>query len=137
MPFTTVDLHAGAYTADERRAISDALHEAMIEALGIPEDDRIHAFHEFGADTLFHSDVMFTIPRTDRMIFVTFSFNVRSAGAKARLFDTVVEHLGRTAGVGPDEVMIRVLETAKENWWASGRTVDPATGYDSRMAVVE
>jgi hypothetical protein len=24
-------------------------------------------------------------------------------------------------------------ETARENWWAAGRVVDPATGYDERM----
>lgn len=109
----------------------------MIEALAIPEDDRIHFFHELPEGSMFHDEVMFGRTRSSRLIFVTFSFNVRTAATKSVLFDTVVRHLDETAGVHPDEVILRVLETAKENWWASGRTVDPATGYDSRMTVVE
>lgn len=45
MPFTTSELR-DATTVEQRTAISDAIHTAMIEVLGIPEDDRFHVFHE-------------------------------------------------------------------------------------------
>ncbi|MFD4343526.1 hypothetical protein ACFWQ6_01360 [Streptomyces coelicoflavus] len=32
--------------------------------------------------------------------------------------------------------MLMAVETARENWWAAGRTVDPVTGYDARMTDV-
>jgi len=137
MPFTTIELHEGAFDPAERKTISDAIHDAMIESLAIPSDDRIHFFHELPEGSLFHDDTMFGRPRSSRLMFITFSFNVRKAATKSALFDCVLRHLEVTAGVHADEVVFRVLETAKENWWASGREVDPVTGYDARMTAVE
>jgi phenylpyruvate tautomerase PptA (4-oxalocrotonate tautomerase family) len=137
MPFTTIEMHQGAYTPAQRQDISNALHDAMIEALAVPVDDRLHFFHELPEGSIFHDDTIFGRPRSSRLMFVTFSFNVRRAETKQALFDCAVRHLDKTAGVHEDEVVFRVLETAKENWWGSGRTVDPVTGYDSRMTVVE
>lgn len=129
-------MHQGTFTQKQREAISDAIHHAMIEALAIPQDDRMHFFHELPEGSIFHDDVIFGKPRTNRLIFITFSFNNRTADTKNALFESVVRHLERTAGVNRDEVILRVIETAKENWWGSGRSVDPKTGYDSRMTTV-
>lgn len=133
MPFTTIEMHEGVYTPQQRRAISDAIHDAMIETLAIPKDDRIHFFHELPAGSIFHDDVMFAKPRTERLFFLTFSFNDRSAQLKNALYESTVRHLAETAGVNSDEVVMRIVETASENWWADGRSIDPETGYDTRM----
>ncbi len=68
-------------------------------------------------------------------MFITLSFNQRPAEQKERLFAAVVQQLEGRAGVTRDQVVMRILETASENWWASGRVVNPATGYDERMDV--
>ncbi|OZC74692.1 hypothetical protein CH274_22045 [Rhodococcus sp. 06-418-5] len=136
MPFTTIELHEGSYDAQQREAISDAIHDAMIETLAIPEDDRIHFFHVLPRGSIFHERVMFGVPRTERLFFLTFSFNTRSARLKNALYESTVRHLAATAGVQSDEVVIRIVETASENWWAEGRSVDPETGYDTRMTNV-
>ncbi|AMM19738.1 hypothetical protein AX769_05735 [Frondihabitans sp. PAMC 28766] len=136
MPLTSIDIHEGAYSAQDRKAISDALHQAMKDVLRIPEDDRLHVFYEHPEATMFHDNVIFGAPRDERLMFVTFSFNDRDAKTKEKLFATAVERLTEIAGVRPEDVMFRVLETAKANWWGFGRTLDPATGYDSRMTVV-
>lgn len=135
MPLISIDLHEGATTAAQRRTISEALHAAMREVLGIPADDRFHIFTEHPEGTMFHEDVAFGIPRDERTMFISLSFNERTAEEKNRLYAAVVDHLGRDAGVGRDQVLMRVIETANENWWASGRIVDPATGYDERMSL--
>ena len=31
--------------------------------------------------------------------------------------------------------MLVVLETARENWWAAGRVVNPDTGYDEQVTL--
>ena len=136
MPFTTIEMHEGAYTAQQRKVISDAIHDAMIETLAIPEDDRIHFFHVLPEGSVFHDHVMFGKPRTERLFFLTFSFNMRSAELKEALYRSTVRHLAATAGVSSDEVVMRVVETASENWWADGREVDPETGFDTRMTNV-
>jgi phenylpyruvate tautomerase PptA (4-oxalocrotonate tautomerase family) len=133
MPLTTIDLHAGTTTPEQRKAISDGIHSAMIEVLGIPADDRFHVFHELPAGSMFHEDIVFGLPRTNHLMFVTLSFNHRAAEQKDALYATLVRRLGEHAGITPEDVVIRVLETASENWWARGRTVNPDTGYDQRM----
>ncbi|MFE5600822.1 tautomerase family protein [Streptomyces coelicoflavus] len=61
------------------------------------------------------------------------SFNERGAEQKAELFRAIVDNLRLRAGVPAEDVMLMAVETARENWWAAGRVVDPATGYDARM----
>jgi phenylpyruvate tautomerase PptA (4-oxalocrotonate tautomerase family) len=133
MPLTTIDVHEGATTPERRQAISDALHSAMQNVLDIPADDRFHVFTEHPAGTMFHEGVVFGIPRDENLMFITFSFNNRSVEQKERLYAAVIRELEGRAGVTRDQVLIRVLETASENWWASGRVVNPATGFDERM----
>ncbi len=60
----------------------------------------------------------------------------RGAEQKAELFRAIVDNLRLRAGVPAEDVMLMAVETARENWWAAGRTVDPVTGYDARMTDV-
>lgn len=136
MPLIDIYLQQGVTTAGQRRAVSDAIHAAMVETLAIPDDDRFHFFHEFPQGSLFHDDVVFGLPRSERLMCITLSFNIRTAETKSALFESLVKHLREIAGVPREDVAFRVLETARENWWAAGRVVDPATGYDERMTSV-
>lgn len=133
MPLIDIYLHEGVTTPDQRKAISDAIHAAMVETLGIPDDDRFHFFHEFPEGSVFHEDVVFGLPRSERLMCITLSFNVRTAETKSALFESLVKHLQDLAGVPREDVAFRILETARENWWAAGRVIDPNTGYDERM----
>ena len=135
MPLTSIDIHEGVYSAQKRQAISDALHQAMKEELGIPDDDRLHVFYEHPDATMFHDDLIFGVPRDERLMFVTFSFNLRDASTKEKLFATAIDRLREIADVGPEDVMFRVIETESANWWGFGRTLNPATGYDARMNI--
>jgi phenylpyruvate tautomerase PptA (4-oxalocrotonate tautomerase family) len=136
MPLIDIYVHQGATTREQRKTISDALHAAMVETLSIPDDDRFHFFHEFPDGSVFHDDVVFGVPRSTRLMCVSLSFNGRSADTKKALFDALVRHLHDEAGVPPEDVAFRIVETARENWWAAGRVVDPRTGYDERMASI-
>lgn len=133
MPLITIELMTGT-TVEHRKAISDGIHEAMQEILDIPDDDRFHVFHELSEGNLVHEPVVFGIPRTTgRMLLITLSFNERSPEQKNALFAALIRRLEEHAGVRRDEVLLRVLETARENWWGDGRVVNPETGYDERM----
>lgn len=136
MPLIDIYLHQGFTTPDQRKAISDALHAAMVETLAIPDDDRFHYFHEFPEGSAFHEGVVFGIPRSKRLMCITLSFNDRTAETKSTLFESLIQHLQEDAGVPPEDVAFRILETARENWWAAGRVVDANTGYDERMTSI-
>lgn len=57
MPLTTIELRRGTST-DFRRRVSGAIHTAMTEVLGIPDDDRFHVFHELDEGSMLHEPVL-------------------------------------------------------------------------------
>lgn len=132
MPLINVYLRQGT-TPEYRRDVSSALHKAMVDVLKVPQDDQFHVFHEVTPDNFVIQPVAFGLPRGERTMFVQLSFNQRTAEQKKELFRAIVDNLRRFAGVPEEDVMIVVFETARENWWAAGRVIDPDTGYDARM----
>ncbi|MFF0591204.1 tautomerase family protein [Streptomyces sp. NPDC003781] len=135
MPLISISLRTGT-TPEYRRLVSEALHESMVDVLGIPRDDQFHVFHEVPEDNFVMQPVVFGIPRSRRTLFIQLYFNERGAEQKAELFRAIVANLRLRAGVPEEDVMLVAVETARENWWAAGRVVDPATGYDQRMTGV-
>ncbi|MEU8731032.1 tautomerase family protein [Streptomyces tendae] len=135
MPLISISLRKGT-TPEYRRLVSEALHASMVDVLKIPRDDQFHVFHEVTDDNFVMQPVVFGIPRSRRALFIQLSFNERSAAQKAELFRAIVDNLRLRAGVPEEDVMLMAVETARENWWAAGRVVDPATGYDERMTDV-
>ncbi|MGW1289387.1 tautomerase family protein [Streptomyces sp. NPDC001118] len=135
MPLINVYLRQGT-TPEYRRDVSSALHKAMVDVLKVPQDDQFHVFHEVTPDNFVMQPVVFGLPRGERAMFIQLSFNQRTAEQKKELFRAIVDNLGRFAGVPEEDVMIVVFETARENWWAAGRVINPDTGYDARMTDV-
>ncbi|GEB48354.1 tautomerase family protein [Streptomyces cacaoi] len=132
MPLINVHLRRGT-SPEHRRNVSSALHKAMVDVLRIPDDDQFHVFHEVSPDNFHMQPVVFGLRRTERTMFIQLSFNHRPAEQKAELFRAIVENLRLLAGVPEEDILMTINETAGENWWAAGRVVDPATGYDARM----
>lgn len=135
MPLITVSLRKGT-TPEDRRAISGGIHAAMIEVLKVPEDDQFHVFNELDESAMIYQPVSFGRPRSDRFMFIQLYFNPRSDDVKANLFSAIVGNLRDRAGLSEDDIALVVIETGRANWWASGRIVNPETGYDERMTEV-
>jgi phenylpyruvate tautomerase PptA (4-oxalocrotonate tautomerase family) len=79
---------------------------------------------------------VFGVPRSKRLMCITLSFNYRTADTKQALFESLLKHLQEKAGVPRADIAFRILETARENWWAAGRVIDPSAGYDERMTSI-
>lgn len=134
MPYVTVALKKGT-TNDFRRAVSNSIHRAMVEVLGIPEDDHFHVFNELDDGNMIYEPVSFGVERGDRMMFIWMYINERTKGVKGCLFAAIGERLAADPGVDSSEWGIVVIETGRDNWWAYGRVVNTATGYDERMDI--
>ncbi|MFR9793584.1 tautomerase family protein [Streptomyces sp. MB22_4] len=135
MPLINVYLRRGT-TPEYRRNVSLGIHKAMVDVLGVPQDDQFHVFHEVSPDNFQMQPVVFGLRRSERAMFIQLSFNHRTAEQKAELFRAIVDNLRLFADVPEEDILMTVNETARENWWAAGRVVDPATGYDERMNAV-
>lgn len=133
MPMTKIYMRKGS-TPEHRRAISDAIHESLIDVLGIPEDDKFHIFHELDSDNLITAPVSFGLERRPEAIFVQLYFGARPVEVLQQLYRVLVDNLTKRTHLESRDIYINVVESASANWWADGRRLDPKTGFDERIA---
>jgi phenylpyruvate tautomerase PptA (4-oxalocrotonate tautomerase family) len=106
MPLFTVTLRSGR-TADEKDAISRAIHQASINA-GYPQDDMFQRFF-----CLEESDLRVDLnypglpkPRTEKMLMIEILVSSGTdAARKARLLAALIETLD-CAGTDPNDIMV-------------------------------
>ena len=55
MPLVTINLRRGR-SADAKRAMADAVHEALVAQLGIPASDRFQLVRKYDGDDSIHAD---------------------------------------------------------------------------------
>jgi phenylpyruvate tautomerase PptA (4-oxalocrotonate tautomerase family) len=114
MPLVRIEILEGR-SVDERRQLLQAVHDALVEAFEIPDDDRTQRIVEYDPDN-------FEIPpgKSERFTLIEVTaFPGRSRAAKAALYEAVVRRLC-DLGVDAADVSIVVQEPPMENWGIRG-----------------
>ncbi|HET6930865.1 MAG TPA: tautomerase family protein [Candidatus Acidoferrum sp.] len=116
MPLVRIDLRAGK-SEEYRKVLGDGVHQAMIEALAIPPDDRFQVITEHPAVGLIYDAHYLGISRTDNVVFVQITMSAgRKPQQKRKLFKRMAEILAQSPGLKPQELVINLVEVAWENW---------------------
>ena len=116
MPLVRIALREGT-SPEYRRAIADGVHQAMIDAMAIPPDDRFQVISEYSAENLIYDPRYLGIKRSDRVVFVQITLSAgRKPGQKRALYKRIAELLAKAPGVRPEDVVINLVEVAWENW---------------------
>ena len=103
--------------AEYRRAISDNVYRAMIETFDVPDDDKFQIITEHEADDLIYDKNYLGIERTDDILFIRLTVNdTRTLEQKKALYKRIAELLAENPGIRPQDVLINLVEVAKENW---------------------
>ena len=114
MPHVRIEIVKGR-TLDERQQLFQAVHDALMEAFRIPDDDRTQRIVEHEAEN-------FEIPPggSNRYTLIEITaFPGRSADAKRNLYRTLVQRLGAIA-IDPTDVSVVILEPTLESWGVRG-----------------
>ena len=122
MPVVRVEVLKG-YSASEKGALLDAVHDALRAALKVPDDDRLQRLVEYNAED-------FEIPpdKGARFTLVEITmFPGRSVAAKRDLYRAIVRNLS-TLGIPENDVFIVLHEPPMENWGIRGGS--PASEVD-------
>jgi 4-oxalocrotonate tautomerase len=130
MPLVNISLRKGT-TAAHRRAIADGIHQAMIDAMEIPADDRFQLVHEHAPENIIQDRMFFGIERSDQSVFIQIVVNHRDVSQKMKVYELIVENLAKDPGVRKEDIFIGIVEVGRENWWAFARYVN-ADGNDGR-----
>jgi phenylpyruvate tautomerase PptA (4-oxalocrotonate tautomerase family) len=116
MPLVRIALREGT-SAEYRRAIADGVHQAMIEAIAIPADDRFQVISEYSAENLIYDAHYLGVKRSDQVVFIQITLSAgRKPGQKRALYKRITELLVKSRGVRPEDVVINLVEVAWENW---------------------
>jgi phenylpyruvate tautomerase PptA (4-oxalocrotonate tautomerase family) len=117
MPFVRID----ALGSDPERldALGRAVHDALVEAIGIPADDRFQVLvgHDGSRNTLRYDDGYLGIRRDDGLVFVTITMRSgRTPAQKQALFRRTAELAHEYAGTEPRNVFVNLLENEPVDW---------------------
>ena len=115
MPLVRISVRQGT-SPEYRKAIGEAVHRAMVEALAVPQDDHFQIITEHSPEGLIYDPQYLGMDRSDAVVFIQIFFNAgRSVDVKRRLYAGIVENLA-AAGVRGDDILINLVEMAQENW---------------------
>lgn len=116
MPLTRVALRRGK-SAEYKRAVLDGIYEAMRETFRVPEDDRFMLIDEYDNENILYSASYPGIPHSDDLLIIQLTVNdTRTVDQKKALYASIVEKLSNNPGVRQEDVLINLVEVAKENW---------------------
>lgn len=115
MPLVRIDLRSGR-PPEFRRALGDAVYQAMHEAANVPAGDRFIVVTEHDADGLQYDPAYLGVARTDDVISIQITLNAgRTLEVKKALYARIAERLA-ALGVRREDVFVSLVEVVKENW---------------------
>lgn len=116
MPLVRVSLRRGK-SPQHIAAIRNSIYRAMIESFNVPENDRFILVHQHDAEEFDYDPNYLDIARTDDLVIIQIACNnTRTVEQKKAFYRRTVDLLAAEPGLRQEDVMINLLETAKENW---------------------
>ncbi len=116
MPLVRISLREGK-SEQFRRALADGVHQAMVEAIDAPAQDRFQIITEHSANGLIYDPSYLGIERSDDIVMVQITMSAgRKPGQKRKLVQRMAELLNKNPGLRPQDLMVNLVETAWENW---------------------
>jgi predicted MFS family arabinose efflux permease/phenylpyruvate tautomerase PptA (4-oxalocrotonate tautomerase family) len=116
MPLATISLRRGKPLA-YRRAISENVHRALVEIVGIPDEDRFHLINEYDADGLLYHPSYLGIARSDDIVIIQITLRIgRSRETRVALHRRIAALLAENPGVRPQDVFITLVENDYADW---------------------
>ena len=115
MPISHIRLCAGKPEA-YRQAIFDNLYRALREVLDVPEDDQFMTITEHEPANFRYGNA-FDIERSDDLVYIQITvFNTRTPEQKKALYRRLVDLLGESPGIRPEDIFVYIFDLPKENW---------------------
>lgn len=116
MPLVRISLREGK-SEQYRLALGDAVHQAMVEAIDAPPQDRFQIITEHSANDLIYDPSYLGVERSDNIVMVQITLSAgRKPGQKRKLFQRIAEIMAKNPGLRPQDLMVSLVEVAWENW---------------------
>ncbi|NOK64167.1 MAG: tautomerase family protein [Chloroflexi bacterium AL-W] len=108
------------HLANKRKTLSDAIHTAVMEAFGLPEEKRFHRFILLDPE-----DFIFLPDRGKQYTIIELSiFEGRSDDAKRQLIRLLFQNVEQEVGIIAHDLEITLVETPPANGGIRGKVGD-------------
>jgi 4-oxalocrotonate tautomerase len=116
MPLVRISLNEGR-SDSERAALSAAVHQAMVDTIKVPADDKFQILTEHGRGQVVYDAHYLGIERTDGVVVVQITLNAgRTVEMKKALYARMAELVHQKAGVRREDLIVSLVEVTKDNW---------------------
>lgn len=122
MPFSRITLLKGK-TPDYLRALSESLHQALVECFEVPANDRFQAIHQLAPEEFLFDRHYQCGPRSDDFVLIAITAGrQRNTEIKKAFYARLVELLAVAPGIRREDVMVVISTTATDEWsFGNGR----------------
>ena len=116
MPIVSISLLRGKAPA-YRRAIADAVHEALVDVIGIPRDDRFQLINQLDEDELIYDPNYLGIERSDDFVLIQITLcKGRSRDTRLALHREIAARLVANPGMRSEDILVVLLENDYVDW---------------------
>jgi 4-oxalocrotonate tautomerase len=116
MPLVRIALPASV-SPTHQSEISNSVHEAMVETFNVPLADKFQIISRYAVNDLICTEEFLGVKHSKDvlMIQITCSYG-RSVELKKSLYLSIVSKIADRTSFSKSDVIINLVETAKENW---------------------
>jgi phenylpyruvate tautomerase PptA (4-oxalocrotonate tautomerase family) len=120
MPLARIDLVRGKPAAF-RKAVGEIVYKAMTDLINVPVNDKFQIITEHAAEEINVADNYLGNSYSRDIILIQITLNAgRSVEMKKAFFKRIADDLHEQLKVRRDDVVINLVEVAKENWSFGG-----------------
>ena len=115
MPLLYIDLIEGR-TPAEVKTLLDAIHDAVVDAFGVPPRDRYQVVHSHPAHEIVAWDTGLGIDRSSRLVVVHVVSRRRTREMKEKFYELLASNLADRCGVDPADLIVSITENGAQDW---------------------
>ena len=120
MPLVRIDLVRGK-SIEFRKALGEIVYQAMRELINVPANDKFQIITEHAAEELNVADNYLGNAYSDNIVLIQITLNTgRTVEMKKAFFKKIADDLHAQLNLRRDDVVINLVEVAKENWSFGG-----------------
>jgi phenylpyruvate tautomerase PptA (4-oxalocrotonate tautomerase family) len=121
MPLLYIDLIEGR-TPSEVGTLLDAVHDAVVDAFGVPHRDRYQVVHTHPAHEIVAWDTGLGLDRSSRLVVVHVVSRRRTSEMKEKFYELLASNLADRCGLDPADLIVSITENGDEDWsFGNGR----------------
>jgi 4-oxalocrotonate tautomerase len=116
MPLVRIDLIRGK-SAQYRKTLGDTIYKAMVDVINVPANDKFQIITEHAPEELNLAESYLGNRYSDDVILIQITLTSgRSIELKKAFYRRIVDDLDAQLKIRPEDVVINLVEVAKENW---------------------